>query len=289
MKCVCRGARQDYLGTFQFQQQRMGFLYGTFEEDGGVVVHAIYEPPQNCTAESFELLDDPRADQVERLATMLNLKRVGWIYFHPPREEGFFCSGDEIIFAAMEQLESAQGVEKTPFVTMRCTVQASEEQAAGYENVTDALQVSVQCMEMVAEGALEPDPTRRDYCAVNPTFTAIMEGKEAKAVQNSFFLKTVAIKPLETPKLQCQFPQANRMTGQTRDELKDVISSVQGGNLSKSLADFHLLLFLMDFQDMFNWETDMPRIAGAVLDEATPLDEGYEMILKGFAGIDMGF
>ena len=36
-------------------------------------------------------------------------------------------------------------------------------------------------MEMVAEGVLAPS-ANLGHCAVNPTFTAIVEGKEAKEV-----------------------------------------------------------------------------------------------------------
>jgi hypothetical protein len=41
---------------------RIGFLYGTFnEEDKSANVDFIYEPPQECTDCSFELLEDPLA------------------------------------------------------------------------------------------------------------------------------------------------------------------------------------------------------------------------------------
>lgn len=44
-------------------------------------------------------------------------------------------------------------------------------------------QVSKQCMEMVAEGVIAP--TRNlGHCSVNPTFTAIVEGKPAKEVDS---------------------------------------------------------------------------------------------------------
>ena len=43
------------------------------------------------------------------------------------------------------------------------------------------MQVSKQCMEMVAEGVICPSK-HLGHCAVNPTFTAIVEGKESKEV-----------------------------------------------------------------------------------------------------------
>ena len=43
-------------------------------------------------------------------------------------------------------------------------------------------------MEMVAEGVLAPS-ANLGHCAVNPTFTAIVEGKEAKEVYFLLMLK----------------------------------------------------------------------------------------------------
>ena len=40
------GAFTQYLSSFGWRQQRVGYLYGTFEEDNSVMVHAVYEPPQ---------------------------------------------------------------------------------------------------------------------------------------------------------------------------------------------------------------------------------------------------
>jgi len=42
-------------------------------------------------------------------------------------------------------------------------------------------------MEMVAEGVLAPS-ANLGHCAVNPTFTAIVEGKEANEVKNGAYL-----------------------------------------------------------------------------------------------------
>ena len=82
----------------------------------------VYEPPQETSAISFELLDDPKADHVEGLASMLGLQKVGWLFAHPAREAGFHFSGPEIMFAAEQQLEAAGGVKDTPFVTIKMTV-----------------------------------------------------------------------------------------------------------------------------------------------------------------------
>ena len=58
---------------------------------------------------------------VDMIAESLGLKKVGWIFGHPPREDGYIFSGDEVLTAAELQLEDAGGVEDTSFVTIKCT------------------------------------------------------------------------------------------------------------------------------------------------------------------------
>lgn len=50
-------------------------------------------------------------------------RKVGWIFAHPPREEGFLFSSAEVITAATLQLEAADGINDTPFVTVKVSQQ----------------------------------------------------------------------------------------------------------------------------------------------------------------------
>lgn len=59
---------------------------------------------------------------VNDIAHRLGLQKVGWVFAHPPREKGFHFSCPEIMFAAEQQLEAARGVEDTPFVTVKITL-----------------------------------------------------------------------------------------------------------------------------------------------------------------------
>ncbi|KAI9580713.1 hypothetical protein GQX74_013214 [Glossina fuscipes] len=66
--------------------QRMGFLYGTYEMNTDVPlgirakVAAIYEPPQETTRDSIKFLDDEAINDVEEVAKVLGLRKVGWIF-----------------------------------------------------------------------------------------------------------------------------------------------------------------------------------------------------------------
>ena len=59
---------------------------------------------------------------MELLSEALGFKRVGWVIAHPPREKGFFLSALEVLTTAELQLEAAGGVEDTPFVTVKVTL-----------------------------------------------------------------------------------------------------------------------------------------------------------------------
>jgi len=312
---------QNYLRRFQFRQQRFGYLYGRFvdeeeeveaankeeEEDRShirqgwgarmpktgdtkvkknkkVIVEAIYEPPQEAdadAAEGFVMLEDDQEENVEHLTSMLGLQKVGWIVGQPPRETGFQFSAAEVIMAAEFQLECAQGVEETPFVTVRVTV--------GDEGnvIVEAFQVSLQCMEMVAEEALEIGPNP-GFCYVNETFTAIQEGKPSPTVENNFFLTLVPIHGYQSDIFVTQFPFANRPFDdrqQTHDEMKRQLSkSGQAGwTFIDLLSDFALLLYLCKFLDV---SQDMPKICESVKDREVLLDDGYKIIISSMAGMD---
>ena len=252
-----------------------------------VVVEAIYEPPQEAdpeAAEGFVVLDDPNEDRIDALATQLGLRRVGWIFGHPPREAGFQMSAAEVIMAAEYQLEAAGGVEPTPFVSVKVTV--GDDGNVSFE----AFQVSRQCMEMAAEGALEVGPNP-GFCYVNPTFTAIQEGKESKTVENNFFLAVVPIKQHTSEMLLSDFPKANRDMDDrlpSKDEMKRQLgkSGSQGWTFVDLLADFNLLIYLLQFLDA---ENDMPKICQSIANRDTPLDDGYKIILTSIAGLDAAY
>jgi len=285
------GDFQSYLRRFQFSRKRFGYLYGRFVEseegDMKAVVEAIYEPPQIAdpeAAEGFEMLDDPVESTVEQIAQQCELQRVGWIFGHPPREDGFVLNASEVIMAAEMQLEAAGGVSETPFVTVKVTT--SDDGNVSVE----AFQVSQQCMAMVAEEALEigPDP---GFCNINETFTAIQEGKESKTVNNNFFLTVVPIIQHTSEVFVSQFPKANRDLDdrtQSQDELKRQLSKsgTAGWNFIDLLADFNLLIYLAKFLDV---EADFPKICRSITDRSVPIDDGYKIIIAGLAGIDKAY
>jgi len=273
---------QNYMWNFDFRKIRVGYLYGYFLEGNKVSVECIYEPPQDTTDSTFNILEDSNEAKVEALASLLGLKRVGWILAHPPRETGFQLSGIEVLTAAELQLICADGIEDTPFVTVKVTLNEK------LEVHIDGFQVTKQCMEMVAESVLTVSQNL-GFTKINPTYTVICEGKETKEVNNNFFISNVAIAQHDSDRFISAFPFANREgVAQTRDDLKAQLQKVgrQGWTFKSILTDFQLLLFLTDHLDM---NTDMPLICASLTNPDGPgaLDEGYQLIIRSIAGIDM--
>ena len=310
---------QLYVQQFAFAQKRIGYLYGRFvpvtepvsdtKNTGGssgtgtstdssttpkmkCIVEAIYEPSQEAdvnAADGFVLHDDNEEEEnvVAQVASMLGLQRVGWIFGHEYRKD-YTLSSAEIIMAAEFQLEAADGINETPFVTV--TVAPSSATNNSQVSV-EAFQVSQQCMAMVAEEALEIDPLDPKICVVNETFTAIQEGKASPTVENSFFLAVVPIVQHTSDTFVAEFPQLNRAIYEkniipSTDAMKHHLSKsgTAGWTFVDRLADFNLLIFLSKFLDV---ATDYPKICASIIDRNnTPLDDGYKLIIKSLAGMD---
>lgn len=277
----CVNSFISHMQAYDFKRTRVGYLYGRFGEDNTVVVECMYEPPQENTEIAFVILDDPLEDRVASIASLLGLKKVGMIFAHPPREKGYQFSGYEILAAAEMQLECAQGVEDTPFVTVKCTLdEEGKPESAAY-------QVSKQCMEMVAEGVISAGENL-GCVNVNETFTAIVEGKETREVDNNFFLMNVPIVGQKSDVYVSNFPKMNRepMEMQTREDLKTELMKVgkSGWTFKQVLSDFQLLIFLCEFMDI---SSDMVVICNAIVGEDEIIEEGYQLMIRSFAGIDM--
>lgn len=272
---ACCNDFQSYLRQFAFQQSRCGWLYGTVnEETKEVTVDFIYEPPQQGNPYGFEVFDDPQADTVDAVAAALGCEKVGWVFSHPPREEeSFHFSAREIMLAA--QLQADAGGKGSLFLTLKCTL--DKEGQASFE----AFQVSDQCVDMFAAGALLEDESDPKSCAIHDTFTAIVEAKAAKTVDNNFFLCVVPVTTHDSG-LKSSFPKLNR-EGQmrSRQALKEQLQRFKSEPYVQRISDFQLLVFLTDFLDA---QTDIPAICQSIRNPEIPLDSGYPILIDSVAG-----
>ena len=157
----------------------------------------------------------------------------------------FHFSTTEVLCAAEQQLESADGLEDTLFTTFKVTL---DEEG---KLLVDAWQICKQGLSMVAEGALTVSPNP-GVAAIHPTFTAYVELRPTKEVDNHFFITRVPIKSIESLFIST-FPRLNRPEiVQSTEHIKKQLSRLgkEGWSMKDLISDFHFLLFLCNFMDM---------------------------------------
>ncbi|XP_077406908.1 nuclear protein localization protein 4 homolog isoform X2 [Vanacampus margaritifer] len=267
--------------------QRMGYLYGRYTEHKDIPlgiraeVAAIYEPPQNATQNSLELLEDAKAAAVDEIAAKLGLRKVGWIFSDllsedtrigtvrfTRNQDSHFLSSEECITAGFFQNQhsnpcklSRDGHFGSKFVTVVAT--------GGPDNQVhfEGYQVSNQCMALVRDECLLP-------CKDAPELGYAKESSPEQYIPDVFFKDkdkfgndvTFLARPLPVEYLIIditttfpkdpqftftsaqRFPIENReILGETQDfhSLSTYLSQCASTSFLDIVSDFHLLLFLV--------------------------------------------
>uniref|UniRef100_A0A8C4EYJ5 Nuclear protein localization protein 4 homolog n=1 Tax=Dicentrarchus labrax TaxID=13489 RepID=A0A8C4EYJ5_DICLA len=243
--------------------QRMGYLYGKFTEHKDIPlgiraeVAAIYEPPQNATQNSLELVDDPKAAAVDEIAAKLGLCKVGWIFTdllsedtrigtvrYSRNKDSYYLSAEECITAGYFQNHhsnpcrlSRDGHFGSKFVTVVAT--------GGPDNQVhfEGYQVSNQCMALVRDECLLP-------CKDAPELGFAKESSPEQYVPDVFYKITTTF-PKDPQYTFCstqRFPIENRdILGEIQNfhSLATYLSQCTSTAFLDIVSDFHLLLFLV--------------------------------------------
>eukprot|EP01132_Coremiostelium_polycephalum_P005334 gene5334-6654_t len=263
-------AFQQYLHLKKFQEQRVGFLYGNFLEDGTVVVDAIYEPPQKSDKKQVQILDDEihrkQNDKVESLANLLGKVRVGWIFSHPSRK--YIMSSSEIIQAAHFQNKYSPS-----FITLILSINNE-----GQSNL-EAFQVSDQALKLEKTGEFSNNQPEPSKCKLkSPVFE---EGSETINADNNFFIVTVPVKAREDKSIfNVGFPVENR---EPSTHFSDFISykiDNQDHSPLTFFSDFHFLIFLIE-NNIFDLNVDLPVICENIKNRSSDNLSFYFEIIEG--------
>ncbi|EGC31023.1 hypothetical protein DICPUDRAFT_83074 [Dictyostelium purpureum] len=261
---------QQYVQSKKFEVQRVGFLYGNILQDGSVVIDSIYEPPQECKdGQTVTILNDPRGEKVESIASMLGMTRVGWIFSHPSRK--YVMSSKDIIQAAAFQNKYGSS-----FATL--ILSANTE---GQSNI-EAFQVSDQALALEKRGEFlqnQPDPTK---CKLK---TAVFEeGTETNNADNNFFIVTVPLKAREDKSIfKCNFPVENRQPGTTISDLASYKLELKDTSPLEFFSDFHFLIFLLE-NELFDFSVDFPVICESIQKRSSENLIGYNEIISYHVG-----
>lgn len=266
--------------------QRCGLLFGNYVPHDGVPlgikanVVAIYEPPQETSANHIQLLDNPHDNNVKELAKDLNLVCVGWIFTdliakdmhngtveHIRGPDTYFLTAHECIQAGYFQNKypnpchlSSEGYFGSKFGTVCVT---------GDKDNTihmEGYQVSNQCMALVKDSCMIPTKDAPELGYIRKSSpTHYVPDVYYKVVDEYKNEKTQLARPLPIEYLLVDVPVSTPMTPtRTFNQLSDrkpfpienrdlldfaALSSYLrqfdlNSEFKEAISDFHLLLFL---------------------------------------------
>lgn len=300
-------AFQSYIqSALAFSIKRGGILYGVVSEADEVIVHAIFEPPQQGSAECLVLERGSEDEKVaDVVAEALGWRKVGWIYSQSTKEREYICSAEEI--CQMASIQEEMGETAVTAVVALFPPDPDDPETAPEVHV-EAFQVSEQCVKLWSEGWFQPrrpvgNGPRSDEAATekqvqgdlsvsgmmpltnpkdrNDKHPAIVAGKDVSEVDADYFLVPVGIKDHDGP-LSTSFPIENRLLPQSKAEAKSRMQRMASRSYNERLADFHLLIWLARQPGMGLY--DIAAIAQAI-GSGEPVPEGYRLIVDGLLGL----
>ena len=259
-----------------------------------VKVHAIWEPPTQQPTKTFyddkalvvdDFKTDPELQRVVRVADMLGLRLVGWIFAYNDNrhkdEESLPVYGSDAHTGSLLQMANMKTmgrIEGSRFATL------SMDATSG---ATEAFQLSDICVQMVAENLwdLSKPPKKGGQRFVSTRHAVLVDGKETKELDSVLCLINTAMLSHVGYFAGPNTNSVKKSGGVINKVKKAILSSLDAnddGKLLETLCDMNLLLTL----DKTLPSADMEKLCTSVRKWArgqkrgTELDEKLKLLLR---------
>lgn len=326
----CLDNFQRYLRTSGFQEQRCAYLYGNivfseasrydsalcFEKNlkvtvedlenqrkkearnarPSIVVRALYEPLQQSSSDGFELLEDSNEERVNIVAKGLGLRKVGFMFSHPPGREGYRFTTHELVNAGEQALEVADKYPDSPFVVLCCTATSDEKTPNALAADFQAYALTSQVLEMISSDALLKMPEYPGHSSIDEKFALVVEKKHCHVADNDFFIMPVRIKMHDKSLFVGRseeysvFRDNSTNPSSCRIAFKKLLGSsiekLDDYKLAEKLGDFNLLVYL---SSVFALDEEITAIVEFVASHLRkdpspkPLDKNHRMVISKLA------
>lgn len=176
--------------SLAFSIKRGGFMYGSVNEAGEVLVEFIYEPPQQGSEENLILMRDMDEEKrADVIAAGLGLRKVGFIFTQTVSQtkRDYTLSSPEIRQAAELHAES----EFEHWATAIVKLEVNEE--GGADVHFEAFQLSDQCVKLFKDDWFVENVPDLDPKLTRMKKDVVILGKDTYDVDNDFFLVPVKI------------------------------------------------------------------------------------------------
>eukprot|EP00547_Thalassionema_nitzschioides_P016334 CAMPEP_0194253922 /NCGR_PEP_ID=MMETSP0158-20130606/30932_1 /TAXON_ID=33649 /ORGANISM="Thalassionema nitzschioides, Strain L26-B" /LENGTH=493 /DNA_ID=CAMNT_0038991775 /DNA_START=30 /DNA_END=1508 /DNA_ORIENTATION=+ len=234
-----------------------------------VKVHTIWEPPSSLNQKQtknkvgysnhFLLKQSEAMKRVQKVASYLGLKPIGWIFAYGDEEKelpknnandktSVVITGKDLTIGAQLQIQQMQqrGREDgAKFVTL--AMQASD-------GATEAFQISDVCVQMASEGILTPSKSN----IISTIHEIVVDGKETKQLESVLCLINTALLSHEGMYVAHseQKPTVKSKTGTLTLKIKKALLKAVEETMAKgSNDDSSLLSLLCDFPTLLALDT----------------------------------
>ncbi|CEM14732.1 unnamed protein product [Vitrella brassicaformis CCMP3155] len=264
-------------------------LYGTVDASTGrITVEAVTQPSamawregEECDLDQLWSPSNRELDSADRVAEMLGLRLVGWIFTSP--DEQTPVGSTEIITASLLQRRCMQrhGREEGEMFVSVAAI------STGNDVALEAFHMSRQAVQLASDGLFVLPSPASNASLIATSEPVSVEGRETTDLDVLFCLIPVAIQSHEGW-LQNSFPSPFVPQQNGEESLAAVLRrhmlgrDVRRRPLSARLRDFNLLLYVAKFVSR---EADLPVLCRAVRDvhDGTPLSSHYEILLETIA------